>query len=174
MEFTSFMSASTAFLTLIGVATFFLIASAIITDGAGLDDVGYGSFITALIIVWVAFNINPIEITWATTANIIIGAAAYLITGIIWSIFRFNRWVSAKYKNYGGSVITLMASKNKARIAYYVYAMPLSIVSYICSHFLSDLTNVIVGKLARFYDSTLNAKIEELKQQPQPKEKNFL
>lgn len=109
-------------------------------------------------------------ITWisANISLLIGGFVLYTILGVMWSFFKWDRYVAERaswFKDLNKTPANLVApnwTDNKLKITTWVIYWPLSGINYIFGRLITDLYNWIISKLGGVYQSITDRHFKSL------------
>lgn len=174
------------FLAIAGLAfwiavAIYLVLMIIFIESDGKSKLGWPILSTvALVLVIYWFNMAPLVEWFSSPAAIAETVAIFLGAGILWSFFRWLRFVKSEfvsfkknYRNYYEKDMTAaekelhykkemqshkpFASQNKEQISAWIFFWPFSVLRYIFGDLLVDIGNWIVEKLGGVYNRITNS-----------------
>jgi hypothetical protein len=100
------------------------------------------------------------------------GALVFIVIGILWSFFKWLKYVKVCYKMYlrevarSGSAnisfYTPQAFQNKAQISSWIIFWPFSIIRYAFVSLLSDVMNALINRLSVVFNRITKSQFKEV------------
>jgi len=155
------------------------------------DDFTVPTFLTAgLLAVFTFFNgfSNTVSLITGNWVYLIIGAICYLSAGVLWSFFKWDRYIKGEverlkknwdyqtskseyqkspifentFEKYAEDNLTV-ASERKSAIATWIMFFPVSMVLYVIGDFLREFVNWVVKYFGKVYTAITNRHVNKYK-----------
>lgn len=113
-------------------------AAAILIIGAVFLESGIGAIIGAVILLaLLGLNTDLFTIIANDPIVLLVCIAVFLVLGILWSFFRWYRFLKNKRKE--GVSIAPLASHHKSQISFWIFSWPLDAIFYVMRDFIGDI-----------------------------------
>jgi len=169
------------------LAIFFILAVAIILAEFEKPEFAFFPLVIGAVALWFFHGVNVITFAWANLTLVLVYAVCYILVGILWSMFKWDRYGAENRKKYNIEIERVarwnvnkdpqtpnypipkyeqyvpIALQNKRKFMTWIVLWWASMFWYVFSDLITDFVDFVVRRLGKIYDAIAWRHFKDLK-----------